>query len=250
MKHKLPLLPTHAPRFKRKFRRFTLIELLVVIAIIAILAGMLLPALNKARETARKGACISQHKQIMTCLQMYGNDFDWYVTHDSNMGRLFGGVYTELKYANAIKDFYCPSRQEKKNYSKGEYSTIGIYRYDQGAMSQCYNKNKAEQGDYAIASPSWNSRKAIYYSIAKMRAPTKTILLADVARSNSSTEPGRGMYCFTPNANIGNSGTMLAHTNMTNLGYADGHAASLRLPQLRSLGFTVVLSPDLVMLEN
>ena len=37
---------------------------------------------------------------------------------------------------------------------------------------------------------------------------------------------------------------------MTNLGYADGHAASLRLPQLRSLGFTVVLSPDLVILEN
>ena len=177
MKHKLPLLPTHAPRFKRKFKRFTLIELLVVIAIIAILAGMLLPALNKARETARKGACISQHKQIMTCLQMYGNDFDWYVTHDSNMGRLFGGVCTELKYANAIKDFYCPSRQEKENYPGGAYSTIGIYRYDQGAMSQCYNKNKAEQGEYAVALPSWDSRKAIYYSIAKMRAPTKRYCL-------------------------------------------------------------------------
>ena len=96
-------------------KSFTLIELLVVIAIIAILAGMLLPALSAARESARNTSCINLLSQIGKATLMYSNNKE---------GSIPGGDTTAAGSRAWSGNTDAPYRLMRGGYLTGERATI------------------------------------------------------------------------------------------------------------------------------
>ena len=216
---------------KRKY--FSLIELLVVIAIITILAGLLLPALNQAKQTALSISCLSNVRQFVFLCTSYSNEHQDYLIPLTTQGDTVMTFWFQYLLKNGLIPKSSWGNYTSSGHPDRTDHPRGIFRCPGDDLTGKPDETNLFNGlSYAMAQNigEWYRRrnttsiKNYFQKMHQVPLPGKVAWIGDKAWYETSAEMMR-FYGDTAIVSVENRFKQFRHNRAMNIGYLDGHAA-------------------------